>query len=57
MFGICQMNAAKIATVIADHFGADGARVALRLYSDTLAREGKAKAEPYVAAAIMLCRR
>ena len=51
------MNAAEIVTVIADRFGADGSRVALRLYSDTLAKEGKAKAEPYVAAAIMLCRR
>jgi hypothetical protein len=48
---------AKIVTVITDHFGADGSRVALRLYSDTLAKEGRAKAEPYVAAAIMLCRR
>ena len=51
------MNAGEIVTVIADRFGADGSRVALGLYSDTLAKEGKAKAEPYVAAAIMLCRR
>ena len=51
------MNAAEIVTVIADQFGADGSRVALRLYSETLAKEGKAKAELYVAAAVMLCRR
>ena len=50
------MSAAEIVTQLAEQFGRDGSREALRLYDEKSRALGRMAAGPYMVAAIKLCR-
>lgn len=49
------MSAAEIVTQLADQYGRDASREALRLYDEKTRTLGRMAAEPYMVAAVMLC--